>query len=114
MNLMKFLKDEQGQSMVEYGVTLGAVAAVSYISVVALGDKTGDLYAWMANHLPGGEGGEAGEAQQVRNGIDGLVELDTALVDGTLQLTMTVAPAAMTATRGSSNGYTATAGGNVQ
>ncbi len=35
MNLMKFLKDEQGQSMVEYGVTLGAVAAVSYIAVVA-------------------------------------------------------------------------------
>lgn len=114
MNLMKFLKDEEGQSMVEYGVTLGAVAAVSYISVVALGDKTGDLYAWMANHLPGGEGGEAGEAQQVRNGIDGLVELDVAVVDGVQQLTMTEAPSAMNDTLGSSNVYTAAEGWNVQ
>ncbi len=60
----------------------------------------------MANHLPGGEGGEAGEAQQVRNGIDGLVELDVAVVDGVQQLTMTEAPSAMNDTLGSSNVYT--------
>jgi Flp pilus assembly pilin Flp len=114
MNLMKFLKDEEGQSMVEYGVTLGAVAAVSYISVVALGDKTGDLYAWMANHLPGGEGEEAGVNQQVRNGIDGLVSLDEANIGGVTQLTMTSAPEAMNTTLGSSNVYGATEGWNVQ
>jgi Flp pilus assembly pilin Flp len=114
MNLMKFLKDEEGQSMVEYGVTLGAVAAVSYISVVSLGDKTGDLYAWMANHLPGGEGEEAGVSQQVRNGIDGLVSLDEANIGGTVQLTMTSAPEAMNTTLGSSNVYGATEGWNVQ
>ena len=73
MNLMKFLKDEEGQSMVEYGITLGAVAAVSYIAVVQMGDRTADLYAWMANHLPGGETDDLG---QVRVESDGLVALE--------------------------------------
>lgn len=48
--------------MVEYGITLGGVAAVSYLAIVVLGDKTGDLYAWMANHMPGGESGETAQA----------------------------------------------------
>ncbi len=74
-NVKSFLQDEEGQSMVEYGVTLGAVAAVSYIAVVGLGDKTADLYAWMANHLPGGETGEEGSQQIVRLDSDGLVQL---------------------------------------
>jgi pilus assembly protein Flp/PilA len=76
MSIKKFLQDEEGQSMVEYGVTLGAVAAVSYIAVVQLGDKTADLYSWMANHLPGGETGEQGTEQIVRLDSDGLVQLD--------------------------------------
>lgn len=110
VNLKKFLKDEEGQSMVEYGVTLGAVAAVSYIAVVQLGDKTGDLYAWMANHLPGGELDEAGIAQQVRVDSDGLVDLtvDTA---GT-QLTFDGAPEAMNDTLGGSTVYTTADGWN--
>lgn len=66
MRLQQFMKDESGQSMVEYGVVLGSVAAVSYIAAVQLGDKTADLYAWMANHLPGGEDDEVGTANQVR------------------------------------------------
>lgn len=73
-----FMQDEEGQSMVEYGVTLGAVAAVSYIAVVQLGDKTADLYAWMANHLPGGESNEIGTSNLVRiseGGRHGLVAL---------------------------------------
>lgn len=70
-SVKQFLKDESGQSMVEYGITLGGVAAVSYLAIVVLGDKTGDLYAWMANHLPGGESGET--AQVRANGEDGLV-----------------------------------------
>lgn len=74
-NVKNFLQDEEGQSMVEYGVTLGAVAAVSYIAVVQLGDKTADLYAWMANHLPGGEGDEAGVDQLVRREAEGLIAL---------------------------------------
>lgn len=72
--IKKFLKDEEGQSMVEYGITLGGIAAVSYIAVVVLGDKTADLYAWMANHLPGGEADEG--LAQVRLTADGLVGLE--------------------------------------
>ncbi|WP_137718221.1 Flp family type IVb pilin [Methylobacillus flagellatus] len=82
-NVKSFIQDEEGQSMVEYGVTLGAVAAVSYIAVVTLGDKTADLYAWMANHLPGGEASEVGTANIVRLEEDGLVSTsgtDTGLV----------------------------------
>jgi pilus assembly protein Flp/PilA len=77
MSIKQFLQDEEGQSMVEYGVTLGAVAAVSYVAVVQLGDKTADLYAWMANHLPGGEPDEVGEKNQVRLEADGLIQLTT-------------------------------------
>lgn len=72
-NIKNFLKDEEGQSMVEYGVTLGAIAAVAYMAVVVLGDKTADLFAWMANHLPGGE---ADDLAQVRaSGEEGLSNL---------------------------------------
>lgn len=108
MNLMKFLKDEEGQSMVEYGVTLGAVAAVSYIAVVQLGDKTGDLYAWMANHLPGGESDEGGIQQQVRVSSDGLVDLNYNAA--TTQLTFDGAPPVMNATLGGGSVYGATNG----
>jgi Flp pilus assembly pilin Flp len=76
-SVKEFLKDEEGQSMVEYGVTLGGVAAVSYIAVVGLGDKTADLYAWMANHLPGGEANETGQSSLVRVTTDGLVSLSS-------------------------------------
>jgi Flp pilus assembly pilin Flp len=75
LNVKSFLQDEEGQSMVEYGVTLGAVAAVSYIAVVQLGDRTADLYAWMANHLPGGEDDEVGTLAQVRVDADGLIQV---------------------------------------
>lgn len=68
-SIKKFLKDEEGQSMVEYGITLGGIAAVSYLAVVVLGDKTADLYAWMANHLPGGEEGEVGQVRLDRDGL---------------------------------------------
>lgn len=90
LNLKNFLQDEEGQSMVEYGVVLGAVAAVSYIAVVQLGDKTADLYSWMANHLPGGETGEEGSQQIVRLDADGLTQLtggaDGAVFDSTEHL----------------------------
>lgn len=73
-SIKKFLKDEEGQSMVEYGITLGGIAAVSYLAVVVLGDKTGDLYAWMANHLPGGEEGETGQVRLDRDGLVGTTQ----------------------------------------
>lgn len=75
-SIKKFLKDEEGQSMVEYGITLGGIAAVSYLAVVVLGDKTGDLYAWMANHLPGGEEGEIGQVRLNQDGLVGTTEVN--------------------------------------
>lgn len=79
-DIKKFLQDEEGQSMVEYGVTLGAVAAVAYMAVVVLGDKVADIYAWMANHLPGGE---ADDIAQVRaSGEEGLSNLEITNKDG--------------------------------
>lgn len=83
LNVKNFLQDEEGQSMVEYGVVLGSVAAVSYIAVNQLGDRTADLYAWMANHLPGGEEDEVGISNQVRLEADGLLQV-TATDDGVL------------------------------
>ena len=90
LNLKNFLQDEEGQSMVEYGVVLGAVAAVSYIAVVQLGDKTADLYAWMANHLPGGESDEAGTQQIVRLEGEGLVQLSQTADGATFDVTANV------------------------
>ena len=74
-DIKKFLQDEEGQSMVEYGVTLGAVAAVAYIAVVVLGDRIADIYAWMANHLPGGENDDLGQVRA--SGEEGLSNLET-------------------------------------
>lgn len=74
-DIKKFLQDEEGQSMVEYGVTLGAVAAVAYIAVVVLGDRIADIYAWMANHLPGGENDDLGQVRA--SGEEGLSNLAT-------------------------------------
>lgn len=93
LNLKNFLQDEEGQSMVEYGVVLGAVAAVSYIAVVQLGDKTADLYAWMANHLPGGEGNEAGPDQLVRREAEGLVQLSNSAAGATFDVSTNVVEA---------------------
>lgn len=74
MTVKSFIKDEQGQSMVEYGITLGGVAAVSYIAIVMMGDRIADLYAWMANHLPGGEADDNGQARVESDGLVGLNE----------------------------------------
>ena len=99
-NVKSFLQDEEGQSMVEYGVTLGAVAAVSYIAVVQLGDKTADLYAWMANHLPGGETGEEGSQQIVRLDSDGLVQMTTSAEGAVFDTTEYLASGNMNTTLG--------------
>ncbi len=102
-NVKSFLQDEEGQSMVEYGVTLGAVAAVSYIAVVQLGDKTADLYAWMANHLPGGEADEVGTGNLVRLEADGLVSL-SATAEGAVFDTSAMVNESMADTLGSEAG----------
>lgn len=58
-NVMKFLKDEEGASAVEYGLVVGliAVALVAIMAVFAPGDGTGALggaFQAISNSLPGG------------------------------------------------------------
>ncbi len=104
-NVKSFLQDEEGQSMVEYGVTLGAVAAVSYIAVVQLGDKTADLYAWMANHLPGGEANEQGSEQLVRIEADGLIQMTSTAEGAVFDNTAFLASGAMNSTLGGESNF---------
>jgi pilus assembly protein Flp/PilA len=41
---MMFLKDENGQSMVEYALVLGLIAIVALIVLVAFGPKIKDIF----------------------------------------------------------------------
>ena len=41
---MTFLKDENGQGMVEYALILGLIAIVAIVVLVALGPKIKDLF----------------------------------------------------------------------
>jgi pilus assembly protein Flp/PilA len=40
---MTFLKDENGQGMVEYVLIIAAVALVAVVAIVALGNRSGRL-----------------------------------------------------------------------
>lgn len=104
--VMLFLKNEDGQSMVEYGVVLGAVAAVSYIAVVVLGNKTFNLYAWMANHLPGGDSNATG---QVGNGHNHLAHVEA---DANGEMVFTEGGMTMNEHLGGSSVYTNASGWN--
>jgi pilus assembly protein Flp/PilA len=42
---MTFLKDENGQGMVEYGLILGLIAIVAIVLVVALGGKVKGIFS---------------------------------------------------------------------
>src|SRR5690554_295374 len=109
-DIKKFLQDEEGQSMVEYGVTLGAVAAVAYMAVVVLGDRVADIYAWMANHLPGGEADDLGQVRA--SGEEGLANLETTLNDDDLTVFAFGSPYenAMISTLGSGSAWSSTEG----
>jgi pilus assembly protein Flp/PilA len=41
---MTFLKDENGQGMVEYGLILGLIAIVAIVLVIALGKKVSKIF----------------------------------------------------------------------
>ena len=41
---MTFLKDENGQGMVEYGLILGLIAIVAIVLIVALGGKVKNIF----------------------------------------------------------------------
>ena len=42
--LMKFFKEEDGATGVEYGIMVAAIAAVIILTVVAVGTKTNDAF----------------------------------------------------------------------
>ncbi|NLX78286.1 MAG: Flp family type IVb pilin [Clostridiales bacterium] len=42
--LMNWLRDEEGQAMVEYGLIIALIAIAVIIALVALGGKIGDLF----------------------------------------------------------------------
>lgn len=108
-DIKKFLQDEEGQSMVEYGVTLGAVAAVAYMAVVVLGDRVADIYAWMANHLPGGETDDIGQVRA--SGEEGLSNLQTVTgTNGTVFQFGNPAENSMVSNLGSGSAYSTNGG----
>lgn len=43
-NLMRILKDEDGQGMVEYGLILGLIAVAAIAAIVLLGPKIKDMF----------------------------------------------------------------------
>ena len=42
--LMSFLKDEDGQGMVEYAIIIGCIAVAAIIILVAMKDKIANLF----------------------------------------------------------------------
>ena len=49
---LNFLKDENGQGMVEYGLIIGLVALVVVAGLVLLGPKLKDMFKSISNQLP--------------------------------------------------------------
>ncbi|MGI6166982.1 MAG: Flp family type IVb pilin [Eubacteriales bacterium] len=49
--LIRFLKDENGQGMVEYGLIIGLIALVVIVALIALGPKIKDLFTNVGDAL---------------------------------------------------------------
>jgi pilus assembly protein Flp/PilA len=49
--LIRFLKDENGQGMVEYGLIIGLIALVVIVALIALGPKIEDLFTNVGDAL---------------------------------------------------------------
>jgi Flp pilus assembly pilin Flp len=58
--LRKILRNKQAQSMVEYGILIGAIAIVSLAATSLLGHKVGDLIGIAAAVLPGAHSDDNG------------------------------------------------------
>ncbi|HAN20187.1 MAG: pilus assembly protein [Clostridiales bacterium GWF2_36_10] len=50
-NIKNFLKDENGQGMVEYGLIIGLIAIVVVAGLVILGPKIKDMFTNIADEL---------------------------------------------------------------
>ncbi len=59
--LRKWLKDEEGQGMVEYGLIIGLIAVVVIVALVALGPKVRSMFDKVNTELDkAGAGGVTG------------------------------------------------------
>jgi len=50
--MMKFLRDEEGQGMVEYGLIIGLIAVVVIAALTVLGPQIAGMFENVANSLP--------------------------------------------------------------
>jgi Flp pilus assembly pilin Flp len=93
-NINRLLKNKQGQSLVEYGILVGAIAVVCLGATALLGHKVNDLIAIATSLLPG--------AHDEDNGAIVSGELvQTSSNNGVISLTGT--PGSVTANLGLSN-----------
>lgn len=51
-NMINFMKDEDGQGMVEYGLIIGLIAIVVVGALVLLGPKIKELFDGVESTLP--------------------------------------------------------------
>lgn len=58
--LMKFLRDEEGASAVEYGLIIGLIAVALIIVLGVLGGGLGNLFQSVCDQLPGSPCGGGG------------------------------------------------------
>lgn len=54
--MMRFLKDEEGQGMVEYGLIIGLIAVVVIAALAILGPTVANMFNRVSDNLPGGTG----------------------------------------------------------
>ena len=54
---MTFLKDENGQGMVEYALIIGLIAIVVIVALTILGPKIANMFNDTANTLPSKKAG---------------------------------------------------------
>ena len=47
-----FLRDEEGATMVEYGLMLALIAVVCIVAITAVGNKTNDKFSAAAAAIP--------------------------------------------------------------
>lgn len=49
--MMNWLRNEEGQGMVEYGLILGLIALVAIVALIALGPKIKNLFETASNEM---------------------------------------------------------------
>jgi len=53
--LLRFLKDEEGVTALEYGLIAGLIAVAIIVGATALGGKINDLFTYIAGELKTGK-----------------------------------------------------------